>query len=84
MDDLDWLIANIPFLRVQHLGQWVAIERGQVIASAADLTKLKEALGACSAVRPLITFISGAEPNWNLAYFGRGGGGDGHSHQHLI
>lgn len=68
VDDLDWLISNMPELRHQYAGQWVAIAQGQVVASAPTIPKLEEAIETTGIERPLVTFISEQEPVWNMAY----------------
>jgi len=68
VDDLDWLIANMQELVQQYAGQWVAIAQGQVVASASTVPELKEVIETTGIERPLVTFISEQEPNWNMAY----------------
>lgn len=68
VDDLDWLIANMRELVHQYAGQWVAIAQGQVVASALTVPELKEVIETTGIERPLVTFISEQEPNWNMAY----------------
>jgi len=72
VDDLDWLLSNISELRDQYAGQWVAIAQGQVVASASSVPKLKEEIETTGIERPLVTFISEQEPNWNMAYGSQG------------
>jgi hypothetical protein len=68
VDDLDWLIFNIVELRHQYAGQWIAIAQGRVVASTSTVPELKEVIETTGVERPLVTFINGQEPNWNMAY----------------
>lgn len=72
VDDLDWLTANMQELVQQYAGQWVAIAQGQVVASALTVPELEEAIETTGIERPLVTFISEQEPNWNMAYGSQG------------
>ena len=72
VDDLDWLISNIAELRDQYAGQWIAIAKGRVVASTSTVPELKEVIEMIGIERPLVTFISGQEPNWNMVYGSQG------------
>ena len=65
-DLLDWLSKNLPDIRKQYGGQWVAIHSNQIVASALNLADLLTK--AAGFDTPLITFIPAEPVVWTFTY----------------
>ena len=65
---LDWLVGHLAELRTDYAGQWIAIERQTVVASARDLAELLAVLENKSSTAPFITQIPVEEPSWNTIF----------------
>jgi len=65
-DSLDWLTNNLPDIRKQYGGQWVAIHSNHIVASALNLPDLLTK--AAGFDTPLITFVSAEPVVWNFTY----------------
>jgi predicted mannosyl-3-phosphoglycerate phosphatase (HAD superfamily) len=65
-DSLDWLSKNLPAIRGQYAGEWIAVYEGEVIDHA---TALPELLGRISEFdKPLVTFIPAEPVTWTFTY----------------
>jgi len=64
--ELDWLSKNLPNVRGQYSGQWVAVYNNEIVAAAPDLSVLIRQIGGFD--RPLITFIPTDPVVWTFTY----------------
>ena len=66
--NLDWLGIHLSELQSKYAGQWIAIDRQTVVASAQELADLLTSLGNKTGIAPFITQISSEEPSWNTIF----------------
>lgn len=66
--NLDWLGSHLSELKKQYAGQWIAIDRQTVIASAQQLTDLLASLKDRTGTAPFITQVPVEEPSWNTLF----------------
>lgn len=66
-DRLEWLSRNLPALRAEHAGQWIAIANGETLA-ASDLPALMAEIEARHLENPFVTQIPAEEVVWTTTY----------------
>jgi hypothetical protein len=66
IDNLDWLSKNLPHIRSQYGGQWIAVHSNAVVAAALNLSHLMNQIVEYD--RPLITFIPAEPVVWTFTY----------------
>ncbi len=71
-DALEWVSKNLPDLRNQYPGKWVAVVDNWVACSADDLPSLMRQLSEEGVERPFITQIPTHEIVWTTTYAYKG------------
>lgn len=66
--DLEWLSRNLPELETRYAGQWIAVDRGEVVAAATDLPGLLQRIGELGVEGPFITQIPSEPVIWTTTY----------------
>ena len=65
-DMIEWLSNNLQNIRKEHGGQWIAINRDEIIASSLNLSELMNQITGYD--KPLVTFIPAEPVIWNFTY----------------
>ena len=65
---LEWVAAHLGELQRDHAGQWIAVDRNRVAASATNLGELMNMLEDLGAAEPLITQIPTGPIVWKAVY----------------
>ncbi len=66
--DLEWVSRNLPELETRYAGQWIAVDRGKVVAAATDLPALLRRIAELGVEGPFITQIPSEPVIWTTAY----------------
>ena len=66
--DLEWVSRNLPELEATYAGQWIAVDRGKVVAAATDLPSLLQQIAELGVEGPFITQIPSEPVIWTTAY----------------
>ena len=66
--DLEWVSKNLPELEARYAGQWIAVDRGKVVAAATDLPGLLQQIAELGVEGPFITQIPSEPVTWTMAY----------------
>lgn len=66
--DLEWVSRNLRELEARYAGQWIAVDRGKVVAAATDLPGLLQQTAELGVEGPLITQIPSEPVIWTTAY----------------
>lgn len=69
--DLDWVSRNLTELEATYAGQWIAVDRGKVVAAATDLPGLLQQIAELGVEGPFITQIPSEPVVWTTAYHAR-------------
>ncbi len=65
-DMIEWLSNNLQNIRKEHGGQWIAINKDEIIASSLNLSELMSQITGYD--KPLVTFIPAEPVIWNFIY----------------
>ena len=66
--DLEWVSRSLPELEAKYAGQWIAVDRGKVVAAATDLPGLLQQTAELGVDSPFITQIPSEPVTWTMAY----------------
>ena len=66
--DLEWVSKNLPELEARYAGQWIAVDRGKVVAAATDLPAVLRRIAELGVEGPFITQIPSEPVIWTTAY----------------
>lgn len=66
MDELDWLSKNLPDIRRQFVGEWIAVYKDEIIDHTPILQELLNRISEFD--KPLITFIPADPVVWTFTY----------------
>ncbi len=70
IDSLEWVSHHLSDLRARYAGQWIAVNRGRVIASARTLPELLDAYRDSGVLHPFVTQIPAEPVLWTTTYAG--------------